>query len=89
MDNPCKLMVPFHLAIDQKGDLWISNHLADHVTRISAADPSKVDTFKAGYSGSGLAVDSLGNIWITNKLGSSPRGLAKLTEMLAAYGSAT
>lgn len=55
------------------------------MTRISAADPSKVDTFKSGYSGSGLAVDSLGNVWITNKLGSSPRGLAKLTEMLAAY----
>jgi len=33
-----------------------------------------VETFKTGYSGSGLAVDSLGNVWITNKRGSSERG---------------
>ena len=47
-------------------------------------DPSKVENFKVGYSGSGLAVDSLGNVWIMNKLGSSERGHAKLLEVLAA-----
>ena len=78
-------MVPFHLAIDQQNNLWITNHLAAHVTRISAADPGKVDTFKTGHSGSGLAVDSRGNVWITNKLGDSPRGLLKVAEMLAAF----
>jgi hypothetical protein len=45
--------------------------------RISATDPAKVETFKTGFSGSGLAVDSLGNVWITNKLGSFEHGRLK------------
>jgi len=85
LKNPCKLLAPFALAIDQHDNIWITNLFGDHVTRISAADPSKVDTFKSGYSGSGLAVDSLGNVWITNKLGSSPRGAVKQGEMAAAF----
>ncbi len=46
----------------------------DFVTRFPAADPTKVDRFKTGYSGSGLAIDSRGNAWVTNRLGSSARG---------------
>ena len=46
---------------------------SDHVTRFPASDPTKLETFKAGHSGSGLAVDSLGNVLITHKLG-SPNG---------------
>ena len=57
--------------------------LADHVTRFPAADPTKIETFKTGFSGSGLAVDSLGNVWITNKLGNSERGRLKMLEMAA------
>lgn len=85
LKNPCKLMAPFHLAIDPQDRIWVTNLLGDHVTRFSAADPGKIETFKTGYSGSGLAVDSLGNVWITNKLGSSPRGLLKQTEMALAF----
>ena len=59
----------------------MTNAASDHVTRFPAADPSKVETFKAGYSGSGLAIDSQGNVWVTNRFGSSLRGLAKLTEV--------
>lgn len=85
LDNPCKLIAPFHLAIDQQDRIWVSNMLGDHVTRFPASDPSKIETFKTGYSGSGLAIDSLGNVWITNKLGNSPRGLLKQVEMAAAF----
>jgi len=84
LKNPCKLLAPFALAVDQQDRIWITNLGGDSVTRIDGSDPSKVDTFKVGYSSSGLAVDSLGNVWITNKLGSSERGHLKLLEILAA-----
>jgi hypothetical protein len=85
LKNPCKLLGPFALAIDQQDRIWITNAVTDHVVRFPASDPSKVETFKVGYSASGLAVDSLGNVWVTNKLGSSPRGALKFAEMLAAF----
>ena len=31
------------------------NIVSDHVTRFPASDPSKIETFKVGFSGSGLA----------------------------------
>ena len=83
--NPCKLLLPFHLAIDQQDRIWITNILGRHVTRFSASDPTKIETFETGWSGSGLAIDSLGNVWVTNKLGSSPRGALKEAEMAAAF----
>jgi streptogramin lyase len=80
-DAPCKAFVgPFHLAIDQQGRIWVSNAVGAFVTRFAASDPSKVDTFKAGYSGSGLGIDSNGNVWVTNRLGSAERGKAALEE---------
>ena len=82
--NPCKLLIPFAVAVDQKGDIWVTNFLADHVTRFPGGDVTKPETFKTGFSSSGLVVDSLGNIWITNKLGSSEWGRLKLLEMVAA-----
>jgi streptogramin lyase len=75
-DNPCKLVAPFHLAIDQQDRIWISNTAANWVTRFPASDPSKVETFKAGYSGSGMAIDGQGNVWVTNRLGSSDKARA-------------
>ena len=85
LKNPCKLMGPFALAIDQQDRIWVTNAVADHVVRFPASDPSKFETFKVGYSASGLAIDSLGNVWVTNKLGSSPRAAAKFAETLAAF----
>ena len=85
LKNPCKLLAPFALAIDQQDRIWVTNVVSDKVVRFPASDPSKVEVFKAGYSGSGLAIDSLGNVWITNKLGSSPKGALKFAEMLAAF----
>jgi hypothetical protein len=68
-DGPCKLSGPFDLAIDQQDRIWITNAIGDTVTRFPASDPSKVETFKAGASGKGMAIDSKGNVWVTNTLG--------------------
>ncbi len=75
-------MAPFHLAIDQQDRIWVSNAAGDWVTRFAASDPTKVETFKVGFSPSGLAIDSKGNVWVSNRLGSSERGRLKL------YGNA-
>jgi hypothetical protein len=73
--EPCKSFGgPFHLGIDQQDRIWVTNAFSDFVPRFSAADPSMVQTFKTGVSGSGLAIDSRGNVWVTNRLGSSARG---------------
>jgi len=84
LKNPCKVLLPFAFAIDQHDNIWVTNILGDHVTRFPAGNPTKFDTFKTGYSGSGVAVDSLGNVWITNKLGNSERGRLKMAEMAIA-----
>src|SRR5215467_11206109 len=69
-DGPCKLRVPFHLAIDQQDRIWITNAIGDTVTRFPASDPSKVEVFPTGgHSGKGMAIDSQGNAWIANTLG--------------------
>jgi streptogramin lyase len=85
LSNPYKLMAPFHLAIDRQDRIWVSNAAGDWVTRFAATDPTKVETFKVGFSPSGLAIDSKGNVWVSNRLGSSERGRLKLYEMLAAF----
>jgi streptogramin lyase len=85
LKNPCKLMAPFALAIDQQDRIWITNIVSDSVVRFPASDPGKIETFKAGFSESGLAVDSLGNVWVTNKLGNSEHGRLKFLEMVAAF----
>lgn len=70
-DSPCKLNGPFHLAIDQRDRIWITNAIGDTVTRFPASDPSKVEVFPTGGgSGKGMAIDSKGNAWITNTIGS-------------------
>jgi hypothetical protein len=80
--EPCKsFKAPFHLGIDQQDRIWVSNGGIDHVTRFSAADPSKTQTFKTGFSSSGLGIDSQGNVWITNRLGSGVAGMAHLVDM--------
>jgi hypothetical protein len=73
--EPCKsLLGPFHLGIDQQDRIWVTNGFGKHVTRFPAADPTKVETFATGWSGSGLGIDSQGNVWVTNRLGNSMRG---------------
>jgi hypothetical protein len=80
--NPGHLLAPFSMVIDQQNRIWVGNAAADWVSRFSAADPSKVEKFKVGYSVSGMGVDSQGNVWVTNRLGSSWRGAEVLARML-------
>src|SRR5499427_1375744 len=73
--EPCRSFLgPFHLGIDQQDRIWVTNGAGGHVTRFPASDPSKVEKFSSGWSGSGLGIDSQGNVWVTNRLGSSMRG---------------
>jgi hypothetical protein len=82
--EPCKSFVgPFYLGIDQQDRIWVTNVFGAHVTRFPAADPTKVEKFKTGYSGSGLGIDSQGNVWVTNRLGSSDRGMFDIVEDIA------
>ena len=46
--------LPFHLGIDQQERTWATNAAGDDVVRFPASDPSQVEKFKTGYSGSGL-----------------------------------
>ena len=81
-EEPCKsFRAPFHLAIDQQDRIWVSNSGIEHVTRFSAADPSKAENFKVGFNSSGLAIDSLGNVWVTDRFGSGLLGMAHLIDM--------
>ena len=73
--EPCKSFIgPFFLGIDQQDRIWVTNGFGAHVTRFPASDPTKVEKFSTGYSGSGLAIDSQGNVWVTNRLGNTLRG---------------
>ena len=82
-DPPCKSLAgPFHLGIDQQDRIWVTSAAGDSVVRFPTSDPTKVETFKAGYSGSGLGIDSQGNVWVTNRLGSSARGGAILEAVI-------
>src|SRR5215813_2874809 len=80
--EPCKsFKAPFFLGIDQQDRIWVSDAGIDHITRFPASDPSRVETFKTGFSSSGLGIDSQGNVWITNRLGNSVDGMAHLVDM--------
>src|SRR5215469_13664680 len=80
--EPCKsFKAPFHLGIDQQDRIWVSDAGIDHVTRFQASDPAHVETFKTGFSSSGLGIDSQGNVWITNRFGNSVDGMAHLVDM--------
>ncbi len=83
-DEPCKsLLAPFHLGIDQRERIWVTNAFGEHVTRFPASNPTKAEKFKTGWSGSGLGIDSQGNVWVTNRLGNSLRGAAVVADAMA------
>jgi hypothetical protein len=82
-EEPCRSFAgPFYLSIDRQDRIWVSNALGNFVVRFPASDPTKVEKFKTGFSGSGMNVDSQGNVWITNRLGSTDRGAAVLNDVL-------
>jgi hypothetical protein len=80
--EPCKSFTgPFHIAIDQHNQIWISN-ASDHVTRFSATDPSDAKDFKTGINDSGLAIDHEGDVWVTNRFGTGVGAVTHLFEMI-------
>jgi len=80
--EPCKsFKSPFHLAIDQQDRIWVTSAAGDEVVRFPASDPSKIDKFKSGYSGSGMGIDSQGNVWVTNRFGNGIHGLERLAKV--------
>jgi hypothetical protein len=80
--EPCKsFKLPFHLGIDQQDRIWVTNAGGDFVIRFPASDPSKVEKFKSGYSGSGLGLDSQGNVWVTNRFGNGAHGLERMAKL--------
>jgi hypothetical protein len=80
--EPCKsFKLPFHLGIDQQDRIWVTNAGGDFVIRFPASDPSRVEKFKSGYSGSGLGIDSQGNVWVTNRFGSGVHGLERMARL--------
>jgi hypothetical protein len=81
-EEPCKsFKEPFHLGIDQQDRIWVTNAGSDEVVRFPAKDPSKVEKFKSGYSGSGLGIDSQGNVWVTNRFGNGLHGLERMAKL--------
>ncbi len=78
----CRLAGPFHMAIDQKDRVWVSNATftsvtKSFVTRFSASDPSDAQQFPVGVQPKGVAIDSQGNAWISNSLGSFELDVSK------------
>jgi len=81
--EPCKsFTAPFHLAIDQKDRIWVSDSSL-HVIRFPASDPSKSVKFDVRSNNSGLNIDSRGNVWVTNRFGSGLLGMAHMIDMAA------
>jgi hypothetical protein len=80
--EPCaSFKLPFHLGIDQQDRIWVTNGGGNEVVRFPASDPSKVEKFKSGYSGSGLGIDSQGNVWVTNRFGNGLKGLERMAKL--------
>jgi streptogramin lyase len=72
VDGTCRVLAPFHLAIDQQDRIWITNSGADTVTRFPAADPSRAELLQVGFSPRGIAIDSQGNAWVNNMFDTKP-----------------
>jgi hypothetical protein len=60
------LHAPFGIAIDAQNRVWVSNSQFDTVLRFRADDPSKVESFRIGLGGRGVALDSKGNLWVAS-----------------------
>jgi DNA-binding beta-propeller fold protein YncE len=69
VDGTLQVKAPFHLAIDQKDRIWVTNSGSNTVTRFPAANPSKAEHFKVGFAPRAIAIDSRGNAWVCNTVG--------------------
>jgi hypothetical protein len=73
---------PQGMAVDQRGNVWIANHVGSSMTEYLGGDPNNYRVF----TGNGIskpfaiAVDAQGNKWITdNAISSLPGGVTEIT----------
>ncbi len=69
VDGTLQVKKPFHLAIDQSDQIWITNSGSNTVTRFAASNPAKAEQITVGYGPRAIAIDSLGNAWLANTFG--------------------
>jgi hypothetical protein len=62
------LKSPFDIVVDAENRVWVSNSQSDTVVRFPAADPTKVESFRAGIGVRALALDSKGNAWVASNM---------------------
>jgi hypothetical protein len=81
---------PSNLAIDQLGNVWVTNYYGDSISEISS---SGVVLSNGAYAGGGIdhpqgiAIDAAGNVWIASYR--SPSGITSaLTELAGASNAA-
>lgn len=73
---------PQGIAVDQRGNVWIANHVGSSITEYIGGNPSDFRVFTGnGISKPfGIAVDAQGNKWITdNAISSLPGGVTEIT----------
>jgi len=68
-DGTLQLKAPFHLAVDQRDRIWVTNSGSDTLTRFPSGDPGRAEEIKVGYAPRAIAIDSLGNAWVANTVG--------------------
>ncbi|WP_160152325.1 hypothetical protein [Microbulbifer sp. ALW1] len=68
-EGKLQFKAPFHLAIDHKDRIWVTNSGGDTVTRFPASDPDRAEYFKVGFAPRAVAIDSRGNAWVANTVG--------------------
>jgi streptogramin lyase len=69
VDGTLQVTAPFHLAIDQQDQIWVTNSGSNTVTRFPASDPGNAVEFEVGYAPRAIAIDSQGNAWVANTVG--------------------
>jgi DNA-binding beta-propeller fold protein YncE len=69
VDGTLQVKAPFHLAIDQRDRIWITNSGSNTVTRFPATDPGRAEHIEVGFAPRGVAIDSQGNAWVSNTVG--------------------
>jgi len=68
-DGTLRVKAPFHLAIDQRDRIWVTNSGSNTVTRFPASDPGKAQEIEVGFAPRAVAIDSQGNAWVANTVG--------------------
>ena len=76
------ISAPQGLAVDQRGNIWIANHVGNSVTEYPRGDPSAAKIITGGRLSKpfAIAIDAHGNKWVTDNAISNtlPGGVTKI-----------